>query len=81
MAWPLASSILPANAPLRLVEFPHRKNPVEALVDRLEGKRDTVPGAAATLGARLDALVALADRVAALVAAPGTVQMPPLDPR
>ncbi|MGH7093297.1 MAG: signal peptide peptidase SppA [Stellaceae bacterium] len=72
---------LPANAPVHLVVFPHRKNPVQELVDRVEGKRDTMPGAAAALGARLGATLALVDRVAALIAVPGAVQMPPIDPR
>ncbi|HVC51566.1 MAG TPA: signal peptide peptidase SppA [Stellaceae bacterium] len=72
---------LPANAPIHLVVFPQRKNPIRELVDRLEGKRDTVPGATAAIGARLGAALALVDRIAALIAAPGTVQMPPIDPR
>jgi protease-4 len=64
---------IPADAPIDLVTFPKRKNPVAEVIDRLVG---TDTGDRGMVGSRAAGLVALVERVGALVTAPGTVEMP-----
>jgi protease-4 len=64
---------IPADAPIDLVTFPKRKNPVAEVIDRIAGK-DT--GDQGMVGSRVGGLIALIERIGALVTAPGTVEMP-----
>ncbi|HEY1797745.1 MAG TPA: signal peptide peptidase SppA [Stellaceae bacterium] len=64
---------IPADAPVDLVTFPARKNPVTEFIDRIAGKDKDDRG---MVGSRFAGLVALIERVGALAAAPGTVEMP-----
>jgi len=68
-----AAAKIPADAPIDLVTFPRRKNPVAEVIDRLAGK-DT--GDQGMVGSRVGGLVALVERIGALITAPGTVEMP-----
>lgn len=64
---------IPADAPINLVTFPKRKNPVSEIIDRIAGKDTDDQG---IVGGRAAGLVALVERIGALVTAPGTVEMP-----
>jgi protease IV len=64
---------IPADAPVDLVTFPKRENPVAQFIDRITGK-DT--GDQGMVGSRAAGVVALVEQIGALVTAPGTVEMP-----
>jgi protease IV len=64
---------VPADAPIDLVTFPKRENPVAKLVDRITGNDKDDQG---MVGSRAASLVALVEEIGALVTAPGTVEMP-----
>ena len=64
---------IPVDAPIDLVTFPARKNPLTEFIDRVAGKDKDDQG---MVGSRAMGLVALVEQIGALVTAPGTVEMP-----
>lgn len=69
---------VPAGAPIRLVVFPRPKGTVAEILARLSGDSTDGRGVSGTIGARVGAVLALYDRLAALAAAPGSLMMPPI---
>jgi protease-4 len=64
---------IPADAPVELVTYPKKTNPVAEVIDRIAGKDTDASGA---IGGRVAGVLALIGRVEAAVRIPGTVEMP-----
>ena len=69
------AAAIPADGAFELAEFPHPRNPIERIIDRLEGRGDGEPNAPLSVQHIASRLAALATALDAALGGAGTLQM------